>query len=111
MLGMEEIWIFGEVEEEIWVEVDLECLVLFGFSVVDVVCLIISVDVKVFVGEICMGVSDFGVEIDGEFDGIDCIWFIVLIDGLDGCFVCLGDVVEVSCGECLLICFFVMING
>ncbi|MBO6796902.1 efflux RND transporter permease subunit [Maricaulis sp.] len=99
MPGTEETRIFGEAEEEIRVEVDPERLASLGLSVADVASLTNSADAKVPAGEIRAGASDLGVEIDGEFDGIDRIRSIALTDGQDGRFVRLGDVAEVSRGE------------
>jgi len=109
--GTEETDIFGAIEEEIRVEVEPETLAALGLTVNDIAGLTRAADAKTPAGELRGERVDLGVEVDGEFDGVDRIRAIALTEGRSGGFVRLGDVATVEKGERLPAATMATTNG
>lgn len=98
MDGTEETEVFGAVEEEVRVLADPDTLAALGLTVADVAGLIASADAKAPAGELRSDNVDLNVEIAGEFDSLDRIRSIALVEGRNGEFVRVGDVAEIEKG-------------
>ncbi len=96
--GTEETLIFGDVGEEIRVQVEPETLAALGLTMNDIAALTASADSKAPGGQVRGSTVDIGVEVAGAFDGVDRIRDIAIGAGPDGSFVRLGDIATVEKG-------------
>ncbi|MBR9824890.1 MAG: efflux RND transporter permease subunit [Alphaproteobacteria bacterium] len=94
--GTEETLVFGDVEEEIRVQVEPEALASLGLTVADLAALTASADSRSPGGRVRADNVNLTVEIDGAFDSIDRIRDIALAESPDGSFVRLGDIADVE---------------
>ncbi len=90
--------LFGEVEEEITVEIAADVLVALGLTAEAVSAAIAGADAKVEAGRVRGSSSDYLVELSGEIEMLDRIRRVPLATAPDGRMVRIGDVARVSRG-------------
>ena len=93
--GTEEVDLFGDPDEEIMVEVDVEELTSRGLNVEDIAAQIRSSDTKASAGQF-RGESSLLIEVAGELDTLDRIRRIPIQYSADGQFAVLADLATVS---------------
>ncbi|MEE2527262.1 efflux RND transporter permease subunit [Hyphobacterium sp. HN65] len=96
--GTEETRLFGIAEEEIRVLADPDALAALGLTVGDLAGLVSQADAKTPAGELRTGDVNLNVEIGGEFETLDRIRTVPVIESDDGQFVRLGDIAEIERG-------------
>ena len=96
--GTEETNIFGMAEEEIRILADPDALAALGLTVNDLAGLISRADSKTPAGELRSDAVNLNVEIGGEFETLDRIRAVPVVEADGGEFVRLGDIAEIERG-------------
>ncbi|WP_420433147.1 efflux RND transporter permease subunit [Hyphobacterium sp.] len=96
--GTEETEIYGIANEEIRVLADPDALAALGLTVGDLAGLISQADAKTPAGELRSNDVNLNVEIGGEFETLDRIRTVPVIESQNGDFVRLGDIAEIERG-------------
>ncbi|WP_421791195.1 efflux RND transporter permease subunit [Hyphobacterium sp.] len=96
--GTEETDVYGLTDEEIRVLADPDALAALGLTVGDLAGLVASADAKTPAGELRAADVSLNVEIGGEFETLDRIRSVPVVETVDGEFVRLGDIAEIERG-------------
>lgn len=97
--GTEETDVFGQIEEEIRVILDIEELAALGLDAQTAAAIIARGDAKAPAGQIRTASTNLGLEVSGEFDSIARVREVPLVQRPDGTAIRVGDVAEVVKGE------------
>lgn len=96
--GTEETDVYGLSDEEIRVLADPDALAALGLTVGDLARLVSSADAKTPAGELRSDDVSLTVEIGGEFETLDRIRSVPVVETENGEFVRLGDIADVERG-------------
>lgn len=90
--GTKQVELFGAPEEEIVAEVDAASLAQLNLSAPELARLIANSDAKVSAGQLRGRDADLLVEVEGEFDTLERIGGVPLLEGADGQILMLRDI-------------------
>lgn len=96
--GTEETQVYGIANEEIRVLADPDALAALGLTVGDLAGLISQADAKTPAGELRSNDVNLNVEIGGEFETLDRIRTVPVIESQNGDIVRLGDIADIERG-------------
>jgi multidrug efflux pump subunit AcrB len=96
--GTDQTRIFGDVDEEIRVLADPDALAALGLTINDLARRVARADAKTPAGELRGENANLNVEIRGEFETLDRIRTVPVVEIENGDFVRLGDIAEIERG-------------
>ncbi len=94
--GTEDVKLYGMVEPEVRVDVDLDKLRLLGLSPNTLAQIIQGADAKTPAGQIRTGQSLLSLEVAGELTGIERVREVSILEHKDGTNTRLGDIAKIS---------------